>query len=365
MPTTKRRFEPSVVQRLLATPYRFQFFQSVRLIELWFKNRGVGSEQMLSNHIRFANRISLGYPASEVESLAVFPSEPDASVVESELAMQSEAFKHFSLTPTFMGFLGGNGALPNHYTERVAAHQALEKDEGPRAFLDTFSNRALALFYRAWRKYRLELHYDQAEGKDGFLPLLLSLSGLGQSSLHSRLGSDGEGVLDESIARFAAAVRQRPTSAALLQRVLSEYFAVPIALEQFVGMWYHVPREHQTQLGSTNAVLGTAAMVGSRVWQRDLRVRLRVGPLARADFEQFLPRAKAAVALQKILTLFTGVCLEYEVQLVLRSSDVSGARLGANDQSGRLGWDLFLTSKPEVQDRADVCYDIHALAADF
>ena len=257
MPTTKRRFEPSVVQRLLATPYRFQFFQSVRLIELWFKKRGVGSEQMLSNHIRFANRISLGYPASEVESLAVFPSEPDASVVESELAMQSEAFKHFSLTPTFMGFLGGNGALPNHYTERVAAHQALEKDEGPRAFLDTFSNRALALFYRAWRKYRLELHYDQAEGKDGFLPLLLSLSGLGQSSLHSRLGRDGEGVLDESIARFAAAVRQRPTSAALLQRVLSEYFAVPIALEQFVGTWYHMPTNCSSAMGTAKYSLKT------------------------------------------------------------------------------------------------------------
>jgi type VI secretion system protein ImpH len=365
MPTTKRRFEPSVIQRLLATPYRFQFFQAIRIIELWFKQRGVSSEQVLSNHIRFANRVSLGYPPGEIESLTVYPSEPGAAPVDAELALLSEAFQHLSLTPTFMGFLGGNGTLPNHYTERVAAHQALEKDEGPRAFLDIFSNRAVALFYRAWRKYRLELHYDQANGKDGFLPLLMSLAGLGQGSLHDRLRNDGEGVLDESIGRLAAAVRQRPTSAALLQRVLSEYFAVPIALEQFVGMWYHVPREHQTQLGSTNAVLGTTAMVGARVWQRDLRVRLRIGPLARADFEQFLPRAKAALALQKILTLFTGVCLEYEVQLILRASDISQARLDDGGSGGRLGWDLFLTSKPELKDRMDVCYDIHAVAADF
>ena len=365
MSSTKRRFEPSVIQRLLTTPHRFQFFQALRLMELWFKRKGVGAEQMLSSHIHFSNRTSLAYPASDIESLSAYPANIDPLDADFDQALRSGAFQHFSLTPTFMGFLGANGTLPNHYTERVAAYQGVDKDEGPRAFLDTFSNRAVALFYRAWRKYRLELQYDQAEGKDGFLPLLLSLSGLGQSSLHKRLGRDGDGVLDESIGRIAAAIRQRPTSAALLQQVLSDYFSVPLVLEQFVGRWYAVPREHQTQLGATNAVLGTAAMVGSRVWQRDLRVRLRIGPLARADFEQFLPGAKAALALKKILTLFTGVCLEYEVQLLLRAADVRGTSLDSKDGGGRLGWDLFLTSKPEMQDRTDVRYDIHALAVDF
>ena len=62
-----------------------------------------------------------------------------------------------------------SGALPAHYTERIAAHGLYERDDGPRAFLDTFSNRTLSLFYQAWRKYRLELKY-QGGAKDGFLP---------------------------------------------------------------------------------------------------------------------------------------------------------------------------------------------------
>ena len=34
MHTTKRRFDPSVIERLFAQPYRFQFFQAVRMLEL-------------------------------------------------------------------------------------------------------------------------------------------------------------------------------------------------------------------------------------------------------------------------------------------------------------------------------------------
>lgn len=373
MPSTKRRFEPSVIQRLLDTPFRFQFFQAVRLIELWLKHQGVGEDQAWAEHIRFTNRISLGFPAGEIEALRTDP--PGISYTEAALAdaLRRGELLHLRLTPSFMGFLGGNGTLPSHYTERIAAHQLLEKDEGPRAFLDTFSQRAVALFYGAWRKYRLELQYEHramGKGKDHFLPLLLSLAGLGNKSLHDRLqaqhlgdagGPASDGVLDASLGHFAVALRQRPVSASLMQRVLADYFAVPLAIEQFVGCWYEVPLAHQTRLGFNNAVLGKAAMVGERVWQRDLRVRLRIGPLARADFLLFLPGAGGAGALQKMLTMFTGVCLEYEVQLILRASDVVGASLRSTRIGGRLGADLFLTTRPEVRNRADVIYHIHTL----
>lgn len=375
MPSTKRRFEPGVIQRLLDTPFRFQFFQAVRLIELWLKRQGVSETLALTDHVRFTNRISLGFPAGEIEALRTDP--PGIERTEAALAhaLRSGELLHLRLTPSFMGFLGGNGALPSHYTERIAAHQLLEKDEGPRAFLDTFSQRALALFYGAWRKYRLELQYEHnatGTGKDQFLPLLLSLAGLGHKSLHDRLqvggrddggGTADGGVLDASLGYFAVALRQRPVSASLMQRVLADYFAVPLCVEQFVGCWYDVPLAHQTRLGSTNAVLGTAAMVGARVWQRDLRARLRIGPLVRADFLLFLPGESGAVALQKLLTLFTGVCLEYEVQLVLRSSEVVGASLLSQRIGGRLGADLFLTTRPEMRDRSDVVYRVHALSS--
>jgi type VI secretion system protein ImpH len=359
MPATQRRFEHSVIQRLFETPYRFQFFQAVRMIELWFKRNGVPHERALTEFLRFANRTSLGFPASEIEALDTYPLLAERGEAGLREALHGGALKYVSLTPTFMGFLGSSGTLPSHYSERIAAHQVDERDEGPRAFLDTFSNRSLALFYQAWGKYRLAFQYEIG-ARDRFLPLLLALGGMGFQSLHARLADEGDGVRDESLGHFAAAMRQRPASAATMQRVLGDYFAVPLAIEQFIGCWYDVPPEHQTMLGSTNAILGMAAMAGARVWQRDLRMRIVIGPLRREDFEQFLPGAKAAVALEKMLTMFTGFGLEYEVRLVLRAADVVGASLDSMREGGLLGWDTFLTTAPECNDRDDVRYDIHA-----
>jgi type VI secretion system protein ImpH len=360
MLAAKRRFEPGVIQRLLDEPYRFQFFQAIRMLELWLKQNGIPLETAVADYIRFKNRTSLSFPASELEALAPYPALPQKNAARLLAALQAGELAHISITPSFMGFLGGNGTLPAHYTERIAEHLLFEKDEAPRAFLDTFSNRAVALFYQAWRKYRLELKYELG-GQDHFLPLLLSLAGAGQEALQHRLAEDDEGILDQSVGYYATALRQRPASAAYMARILSEYFAVAIKIEQFIGHWYEVPSQQQTQLGASNATLGSEAMVGARVWQRNLRMRVMIGPLTRTEFEIFLPGRNAARSLEKMLTLFTNCCLEYEVQLILSKHHVQGTRLDAASRSGRLGWDSFLMTEEALEDRKDVRYEIHAL----
>lgn len=360
MHTTQRRFEPSVIERLFAQPYRFQFFQAVRMLELWLQRNGLPHQQALSGFLRFQNTLSLNFPASQLEALAPEPPAIARDSAALGAALRGGELRYVRLTPSFMGFLGTAGALPAHYTERIAAHALYHRDDGPRAFLDTFSNRALALFYEAWRKYRLELKY-QLDRNDRFLPLLLSLAGLGNPSLTQRLSAHGDGVLDESVAYFAAAMRHRPASAAMIGQVLSEYFGQRIAVTQFIGAWYDVPAAQQTVLGGDNAQLGASALVGQRVWQRDLRLRLTVGPLPRAAFDAFLPGAPAARALEKMLSMLTGLCLEYEVQLVLRAQDVDGVSLHEPRPGGRLGWDSFLITGGERRDRADVRYELHTL----
>ena len=361
MYATKRRFEPAVIERLFEEPYRFEYFQAVRMLELWLKRHGTAQQGLVANFLRFQNSTSLSFPASQLEAIKTEPKNLPSDPRSLGEALKSHTLKYIRVTPAFMGLLGGNGALPLHYTERIAAHVMYEKDEGPRAFLDTFSNRSLALFYEAWRKYRLELKY-QLDGKDTFLPLLLSLAGLGNDSLRKRLtDDDGGGVLDESIGYFAASMRHRPASAVQISRVLGEYFGQPVKAVQFIGCWYDVPPSQQTMLGGLNATLGAGAMSGSRVWQRDLRMRLEIGPLDRQSFDAFLPGGKAARALKSMLTMFTGVTIEYEIQLVLRAADVQGASLAEQRSGGRLGWDSFLVTGAQTVDRRDVCYEIHAV----
>jgi type VI secretion system protein ImpH len=357
MYATKRRFEPAVIERLFNEPYRFEFFQAVRMLELWLRRRGMPEQGLLPNFLRFQNSLSLGFPPSQLEAVHTEPRglAPDAGALGA--ALQAATLRYTRITPAFMGLLGGSGVLPAHYTERIAAHEQYQKDEGPRAFLDTFSNRSLALFYEAWRKYRLGFKY-QVSGNDSFLPLLLSLAGLGSSSLRERLAGAKDGkVRDESLGYFAAAIRHRPASAVQVARVLSEYLGQPVKAEQFVGHWYEVPPAQQTTLGSLDAVLGAGAMAGARVWQRNLRLRLVVGPLDHASFTALLPGGLAARALNSILKMFSGVSLEYEVELVLRAADVRGVALD-DANVGRLGWDAYLVAEPQTRDRNDVRYEI-------
>ncbi|RZT10034.1 type VI secretion system protein ImpH [Duganella sp. CF402] len=358
MLATKRRFEPAVIERLFSQPHKFEYFQAVRMLELWLRRHGAPGESAVANFLRFQNSTSLSFPASQLETLQPEPRDMATDARSLGEALKTAQLRYIRITPAFMGFLGSSGTLPAHYTERIAAHTLYQKDEGPRAFLDTFSNRALALFYEAWRKYRLELKY-QLHGRDEFLPLLLSLAGMHNPSLRRRLSDGGDGVLDESVAYFATAMGQRPASAVQIARVLSEYFCQPVRAEQFIGAWYDVPAGQQTTLGMANAVLGGGAMTGARVWQRDLRLRLVIGPLDLEGYESFLPGGKAARALENMLTMFTGVSLEYEVQLVLRAEDVQGARLDEDCCGGRLGWDSFLVTEAQRQDRSDVRYEIH------
>jgi type VI secretion system protein ImpH len=344
----KRRFEPAVIERLFKEPWRFEYFQAVRLLALWLQRHAKPRPDPVAGVLRFRNSTSHRFPASQLEAIQLD-------------IRDDEGLEHVHLTPTFMGLLGCSGVLPAHYTERIAEHEMRHKDEGPRAFLDTFSNRSLTLFYEAWRKYRLPLKY-QHDGRDSFLPLLLGLAGFGNDALRRRLAHENQGaVRDESIAYFAAAIRHRPASSTQLARTLSEYFGQPVAAEQFVGHWYDVPAAQQTTLGDATAVLGVGAMAGVRVWQRDLRLRLVIGPLDRASFDAFLPGGLAARALRSLLTLFTGVTLEYEVELVLRAADVREVTLKDGASIGRLGWDAYLVEGGQQSDRRDVRYELHTL----
>jgi type VI secretion system protein ImpH len=337
MPATHGREDQSVIRQLLEDPQRFEFFQAVRLALQWFGEQGVAPDQALARHLRFQNSLSLGFPASQIEALAL----------EGEATGQQRV----RITPTFMGMLGAHGALPAHYTERINAWQSSEHDEAPRAFLDMLSNRMLALFYEAWRKYRVE--HAVTDGADAFRPLLLALSSF-------RPDGDG-GVSRDAVAYYAGLLQHRPLSSIVLARILADYLGVAVKVEEMVDYWEPMAPAEQTSLGRWNADLGDNAMAGARGWRPDLRARLRIGPLDRAAYERFLPGRAGETALRKMLAMFAAPALVYEVELVLRASEVQPAGL-ASSATARLGLDCFMLQGPVKQDRADMRYDIRPMA---
>lgn len=370
MSTPQRRQPLAVIERLFEQPHRFQFFQAVQVLEQWFAHEeGLNRAAVLSLKLQFRNSLSLAFPASEIAEFDTVPAErphvdlelPTEAAQQAATAMsagpRTRDIAQVRITPAFMGLLGAGGALPNFYTELFAQREVLHRDRAARAFLDIFQHRALVLFYEAWRKHRLAVQY-QADRHNRFTPLVLSLAGLGQRSLRQRLAADG-GVQDESLAFFAGTLQRRPVSPVQLQRMVAEYFRVPVRVEQFVGRWFDLPAEGASLLGQQNGVLGQSAVMGERIWQRDLRLRLSIGPLKRADYERFLPGGRAARALSQLLQLVSGTTLEYEVRLVLRAADVLGVSL---DGGAALGLNSFLHSGASNDDRNDASYEVLAAA---
>ncbi|HEV7814376.1 MAG TPA: type VI secretion system baseplate subunit TssG [Janthinobacterium sp.] len=345
-PVAAGGIDPSVIQRLLEKPQRFQFFQAVRLLLAWLGERGVAADRALVDYLRFDNSVSLSFPASQIESLSI-------SAADDEQAPPRQV----RITPSFMGFLGSHGVLPSHYSERIATYQHGERDESPRAFLDMFSTRVLALFYLSWSKYRVEHLQDRETGR--FLPLLLSLAGCGHDEL-----DNGGAIGDEAIAFHAGLLQQRPMSSVIMARVMSGYFGVPFLVDESVGHMNPMTQPEQTALGGRHAMLGDRAMLGERSWRPDLRARLRIGPMDRRQFEQFLPGGAGAIAIQRMLSLFGNQGVGYEIRLTLRAEDVGGIRLGqqAPAAQARLGWDSFLLTQQDNADRSDVRYELCPMA---
>ncbi len=358
MPATKRRIDPSLIDRLRDEPYRFEFFQAVRLLLGHY--RAEGSEQqdldILGQVIQFRNSVSLGFPPSEIESLE-FEAAPEKT--GDAIDIHGKKLGKVVLTPSFIGLTGPMGVLPRHYTHYVAEREIYHRDTATRAFLDIFSSRAVALFYQTWLKYRLHLQYE-SDRKNRFLPLVLSLSGFGLPGMQQRMEHGQQGIADESLAYYASALRERPQSVQWFARVVADYFRVKCRVEQFVGQWFQLPKHEYTRLGSANCALGQSTFCGERVWDRNTKVKLIIGPLRKLQFDDFLPGKHAADNLKRFFHLMVGTTYDCEVQLILDKRDLVQAKLDSRGTSSSLGWNGWLGARQSATDSGEVAYLISA-----
>ena len=124
---------------------------------------------------------------------------------------------------------------------------------------------------------------------------LLDLSGLGLPTLRYR-ASDRRSlrprtrVADTTLRYYAGLLALQPRSATGLEGILTDYFAVPVQIIQFVGQWLLLDEDNQTQLvEGGNTRLGSTAIAGQRFWDRQSRFRIRLGPLDWRQFQEYLP----------------------------------------------------------------------------
>jgi type VI secretion system protein ImpH len=353
-PLTPRPGSP--LARLLADPYRFDFFQAVRVLarSVGAPNGGAPAPPG-SDPVRFRTAVGLGFPASPIADVAAVPTDRVDRAV-------------FEVAVTFLGLTGPSGVLPTHYSEALLRLRPTQ--EGRPAlwdWLDLFNHRLTALFYEAWAKYRPDVTGERAGAgalqESEFVGACLSLLGLGTPALRDRVRppagvSGGPPAADASLILHGGLFARHPRTAVGLESVLTRHLGVPVRVIQLVGRWLPLPASSQSRLGRPdgNAILGRTAVVGRRV--RDVAtVRVRVGPLTGDQFTALLPPADPAiegpfVQLLRLVRFYLGPEFDFSVQLVPLAAEAPSVRLGqlgSGSQLGRNSWLRVAATGPDPE----------------
>jgi len=314
-------------EQLQEHPGWFDFFQAVRLLHRLMPERGAIGRFVPPGRevVRFSANNSLAFPPSQVNSL--------------EWSAEGPA----RMKVNFMGLTGPMGVLPYCYTELVRDRNR-QKDSTLVEFFDMFNHRMISLFYQAWEKYRFYVAYERDE-QDRFSRFLMSFVGLGNPGLEER-----QAVADESFLFYSGLFGLQPRSAAALEQILADYFDVPVAIEQFVGVWQALDPANQCRMEASvpySDQIGFGAIAGDEIWDRQSRARITLGPLTARQYLSFLPIGDAWGALRGITRFFTNGGIEFEVQLVLRRDEVPPCDLRPEGEAAPLlGWFSWIKSGP-------------------
>src|SRR5262249_29958702 len=154
-----------------------------------------------------------------------------------------------------------------------------------RDFLDVFHQRVVTLLYQAWEKYRLPFAFERARlapggATDPISEVLWCLAGFGTSGLRGRLD-----VADGAFLFYSGHFAHYPRAARAVEGMLAEYCERRGGVLQLQGQWlYREPDDCPQMAGPAepagrNCQLGVSLLAGSRVWDIQSRIRLRLGPL--------------------------------------------------------------------------------------
>lgn len=311
---------PSLLRRLLSEPSRFSFDAAVAVLMRASRQAGPGA-------IRYQAPPSLGFVPSDVLSV-----QPGA--------------KGFSVVTGLLGLAGPAGVLPRPYSEAVNAAQR-RRSPALAAFLDMLAQRLMSAFAGAAIKYRphraaaaASLGDPASRPDDGLRSSLLALTGYQPERLLQRLTLGADPLLF-----YAGAFAARPRAADRLAAILSDWLGQAVEVEQFVGSWLELGRDQMSALPAAGRAgqfsqLGVDAAIGSRAWDIQSRIMLRIGPLELEQFQALLPGQDLLRRLASLAHAYLDGEVGFVINPVLAAHAVPRPALGPASPCllGWVGW---------------------------
>ena len=334
MEVEKRPTSHTLMQLLQDRPCDFDFFQAVRRIECAHRDlpRIGYSKRPQLDAVRFCQNISLAFAPSAIHNFFRATDENPGRLIVN-----------------FFGLLGTNGPMPLPITEYIHDRVLNHGDKTLASFLDVFHHRLISLFYRAWACNQQSVSHDRAElEEDRFAVYIGSLFGIGDESFRNR-----DHVTDIAKLHYSGRLACQTKNAEGLKEILQDYFQISVNIEQFIGQWIDIPPENYCRLGVSleNAKLGHTLVVGSRFWECQHKFRIKMGPMSFDEYQRMLPQGSSIRHLDAWVKNYVGDELSWELQLILRASEIPAICLGS---IGRLGWSTWLGSETFKEDADDL-----------
>ncbi len=363
MASPDRHQADHLIQQIFRDPRRTDFFLLVRVLQSLFKEPPrsgetarlyprVGEAPSPSREpVRFGQPPYLHFAPSAVESLQWrvtptggpsplpgVPGDPRKNVGETPDALVPGA--RVKVMEMFFGLFGPNGPLPLHLTEYALLRWRHHKDPVLMEFADVFHHRMVSFFFRAWAEARMEVDFDRGLAESRFATYVGSLVGLGHPAVWGR-----DSIPDVAKLHYVGHLGRQVRNADGLAAILGDYFQVRAEVLTFQGRWLDLPPECRCRLGASrnSGELGSTALLGSRTWDSQMSIRIRLGPLGLKDLERFLPGGKSFGRLRDWIRFYCNQPFLWDAQIVLLKEQIPPLSLGV---SGRLGWTSWLTTKP-------------------
>jgi type VI secretion system protein ImpH len=336
---------------LAAAPYQYDFYQTLRRLECLY-----------------AGKPRWGQALRPIDEPVRLGQDPDLSFAPAPLAsFEARDGKTPRLQVRLFGLFGPNGPLPIHLTEYARERLQHAGDPTLSRFLDVFHHRFLALFYRAWAQAQPHVNRDRPK-EDRFTAYVGAFLGMSPAALRDR-----DTLPDLAKFFHVGALIRQVRNPEGLAHILQHFFRVPVQIEEFVGHWLSLSTGERSSLSSERAALGSGAVLGGRVWDRQHKFRIHLGPLTLHQYESFLPASPKTrggeggpdgALLRKLVDwvrLYLSFELDWDVRLLLKRNEVPSLALG---RGRRLGWTTWLGHRRSGTDADELCIDAEAFVAD-
>jgi type VI secretion system protein ImpH len=321
-----------VLDEAFAAPWRFGFFQLVRLLDAAAPEHARLGTRPADEALRLRAHPGLHFPAADVAALERREAPGAGGVDAGAPEGASRGPARNLVTTTFLGLFGSASPLPTHHAELFAR----DEHATARAFVDLFHHRLLSLLYAAWARCRVEVGYERDGERDANTRRYFAMLGIDPAA-----EDPVPGLIPDAVRRHSWVFAGGEVTQAGMQRVLEDVLQASVRIDVCVPRIAGIPDEDRLRLGDRRVRLGRGALLGERLLDRTTTFRIVMGPVPHARLLALLPGGADRLLVARIVEGLVGMRLRADLQVRVDPGTVPAWTLGTTGDR-RLGWNIWL-----------------------